>query len=211
MIKAIFWDNDGVLVDTERLYFDATRQVLASVGVTLTKELYTELILVQARGAWYLAEAKGVSLARIEQLRNERNALYSELVRQDHPVIDGVPEVLGALYGHYVMGVVTSSRKEHFDLIHQSTGLLKYFNFVLTGEDYQKYKPEPEPYLLAVHKSGCTKEECLAIEDSERGLVSAKEAGIRCFVIPTELTQSCNFSRADTILKSAKEILTQLS
>ena len=46
MIKAIFWDNDGVLVDTERLFFAATQQVLATVGVTLTKELYIELILV---------------------------------------------------------------------------------------------------------------------------------------------------------------------
>ena len=51
MIKAIFWDNDGILVDTERLYFLATQRVLATVGVSLTKEQYIELFLVQGKGA----------------------------------------------------------------------------------------------------------------------------------------------------------------
>jgi beta-phosphoglucomutase-like phosphatase (HAD superfamily) len=55
MIKAIFWDNDGVLVDTERRYFLATQQVLATTGIPLTKEQYIELFLVQGKGAWHLA------------------------------------------------------------------------------------------------------------------------------------------------------------
>jgi HAD superfamily hydrolase (TIGR01509 family) len=105
------------------------------------------------------------------------------------------------------MGIVTSSRKEHFELIHQSSDLLKYFNFVLTGDDYTTFKPNPDPYLLAVKKSGFQKEECIAIEDSERGLRSAKSAGIGCIVIPTELTKTGNFSQADKILGNIKEIL----
>ena len=52
--KAIFWDNDGVLVDTEHVYFEATRQVLASAGIDLTRDEYIELFLVQGRGAWHL-------------------------------------------------------------------------------------------------------------------------------------------------------------
>lgn len=109
------------------------------------------------------------------------------------------------------MGIVTSSRKEHFEIIHRSSGLLKYFDFFLTGEHYTKFKPNPEPYLLAVERSGCKKEECLAIEDSERGLTSAKSAGIYCYVIPTELTRGGNFSSADKVLGNIKEIITELS
>jgi beta-phosphoglucomutase-like phosphatase (HAD superfamily) len=60
MIKAIFWDNDGVLVDTERLYFRATQHVLATVGIPLTKEQYIDLFLVQGKGAWHLAADKGL-------------------------------------------------------------------------------------------------------------------------------------------------------
>lgn len=167
MIKAIFWNNDGVLVDTEGLYFAATQQILATVGVTLSKEQFIELILVQGKGAWHLAIEKGVSPNCVEDLRNQRDNLYSKLLCQDCSIIDGNREVLEALHGHYLMGIVTSSRKEHFELIHQSSGLLKYFNSVLTGEDYTKFKPNPEPYLLAVKKSGFRKEECIVVEDSE--------------------------------------------
>ena len=189
MVKAIFWDNDGVLVDTERLYFAATQQILATVGITLSKEQFIEWMLVQGTGAWHLAIEQGISPNCVQDLRHQRDSLYSELLRQDCSIIDGTREVLEYLHGRYLMGIVTSSRKEHFELIHQSLDLLKYFNFILTGDDYTKFKPNPDPYLLAVKKSGFQKEECIAIEDSERGLRSAKGAGIGCIVIPTELTK----------------------
>ena len=74
MIKAIFWDNDGVLVDTERLYFRATQQVLATVGIPLTTAQYIDFFLVQGTGAWHLAAAQGLSPSAIEQLRH-RNVI----------------------------------------------------------------------------------------------------------------------------------------
>jgi len=83
MIKAIFWDNDGVLVDTERLYFRATQQVLATVGIPLTTAQYIDLFLVQGTGAWHLAAEHGLSPSAIEQLRHERNTLYSTLLGQE--------------------------------------------------------------------------------------------------------------------------------
>ena len=206
-MKAIFWDNDGVLVDTERLYFSATRQILSAVGVSLTKEMYVDLLLVQGKGAWHLAKEKGISEEGVERLRDERNALYGDLLLREQTVMDGAEEVLRALHGKYVMGIVTSSRKDHFELIHRHSGLLKYFDFILSGGDYARHKPHPEPYLAAVERSGFKKEECLAVEDSERGLASAKAAGIHCYVIPTELTHNGNFSGADKVLTSIKDIL----
>ena len=208
--KAILWDNDGVLVDTERLYFRSNVQILAGVGVTLTKEMFVELFLVQGRGAWHLAAEKGISPSDIERLRGERNALYGALLEQESIVIDGVREVLGALDGKYVMGVVTSSRRDHFERIHRSTDLMHYFDFVITGDDCTMMKPNPEPYLLAVGRSGCSKEECLAVEDSERGMTAAKDAGIRCVVVPTALTRNSNFARADAKLESIKEVMREL-
>ena len=101
MIKAIFWDNDGVLVETEHLYFQATQQVLASVGIRLTREEYIELFLVQGRGAWHRAEEHGIAPDRIEQLRNERNALYSDrnLIRTYPASAVGKIKVNGILNG----------------------------------------------------------------------------------------------------------------
>ena len=197
MIKAILWDNDGVLVDTEHLYFRATRQILAQVGVDLTRELYVELLLNQAKGAWHLAAERGVTRPEIERLRKERNALYSEFLRKEQTVIDGAEETLARLYGKFVMGIVTSSRRDHFEIIHQSTNLLQYLDFILTSDAYTKFKPDPEPYLLAVERTGLEKHECIVVEDSGRGLAAAKNAGIKCWVILNRLTEGCDFSGAN--------------
>ncbi len=210
MIKALFWDNDGVLVDTERLYFLATREVLATVGVDLTREAFIALFLVQGKGAWHLVRQRRFSPPAVEQLRDERNALYSRLLSQEQVVMEGVRDVLGALCGKYTMGVVTSSRREHFELMHQSTGLLPYFSFVIAAGDYTKSKPDPEPYLLAVERCGLNREECLAIEDSERGLASASAAGIRCIIVPTDLTRGCPFAGAHKVVGSITDILSEL-
>ena len=146
MVKAVFWDNDGVLVDTEHLYFQATKQVLASAGVELTEQEYVELFLVQGRGSWHLAEARGIPASEIDRLRDVRNALYSEWLVRAPLVAAGVASVLDSLRGKYMMGVVTTSSREHFEVIHRSSGLLKYFDFVLLPGDYARKKPHPDPY-----------------------------------------------------------------
>jgi HAD superfamily hydrolase (TIGR01509 family) len=211
MIKAILWDNDGVLVDTEHLFFLATQKILASVGVVLSQEMYVDLFLVQGKGAWHLAEAKGITPANVIQLRIQRDAQYLNLLSTQAKVNDGVEEVLSTLHCKYLMGVVTSSQREHFELVHNTTGLMKYFAFILTCEDYIKFKPDPEPYLTAIQKSGFKKEECIAIEDSERGLASATAAGLKCFIIPNRLTRSGVFLNAHKILKNIRDLPAELT
>jgi HAD superfamily hydrolase (TIGR01509 family) len=206
VIKALLWDNDGVLVDTEHLYFEATRRVLASAGVELTEQQYIDHFLVAGRGAWHLLEERGAGENEIARLRDERNDLYGRLLREGPRAIPGVAETLQALHGRYVMGVVTSSRKDHFDLIHEHTGLLQYFDFVLTASDYPRVKPYPDPYLAAVARSGVGADACIAIEDSERGLEAATLAGVRCIIVPTALTSGGRFPGAYRVLTSAGEI-----
>lgn len=210
MIKAIFWDNDGVLVDTERLYYIATQRVLAGVGVVLTKEQYIELLLVQGRPPWYLAEEKGFPPDGIEKLRDKRNTLYSVLLEEEDIIIGGARDALEELGKRYMMGIVTSSRPDHFAIIHRRTGFLKYFQFAITLADYSHSKPHPEPYLKAIESSGFSPEECLVIEDSERGLTAAREAGIRCIVIPNEFTRDSNFDGAYKVIKDLEELLAEL-
>jgi HAD superfamily hydrolase (TIGR01509 family) len=206
MIRAVFWDNDGVLVDTEKLYFQATRELLLRTGVTLTEALFRQISLVEGRSAFDLAKAKGVSQEEIERHHAERNRRYTELLTGGVSVIDGVVEILGALRGKVSQAIVTSSRREHFDAIHAGTGLLAWFDFVLTREDYVLSKPNPEPYLTALKKSGFKADECLVVEDSPRGLASALAAGIRCLVIPNDLTRGAPFAGAWRVLESCREI-----
>jgi HAD superfamily hydrolase (TIGR01509 family) len=206
VIKAILWDNDGVLVDTEHLYFEATRVVMSSAGVDLTEQQYVEHFLIEGRGAWHLLQERGAGADEIALLREQRNDVYSQLLRRGPHAIPGVAETLEALRGRYVMGVVTSSRKDHFDLIHEHTGLLQYFDFVLTAGDYPRTKPYPDPYLAAVERSGVGADACVAIEDSERGLEAATLAGVRCIVVPTALTRSGRFEQAYRVVPGVRDV-----
>lgn len=207
MINAIFWDNDGVLVDTEHLYFLATRKTLATRGITIDETQYLELFLQQSRGILHFAREHGWSNEDLERVRRERSALYSALLRRQSRVIDGVADVLEALHGRYTMGIVTSSQREHFDIIHASSGLLQYFQFVIAAGDYDHPKPHPEPYLKAVARTGVAKDACIVVEDSERGLAAATAAGLKCVIVPSRLTTGCPFTGAYKVLADIREIL----
>lgn len=206
MLEAVLWDNDGVLVDTEPLYFRATRELLAQAGVELSAAEFIRRSLRDGHSAFDLLRDRGVSVEEIEALRVARNARYSDLLRADVPVRDGVRESLAALYGRVPMGIVTSSLREHFALAHRHTGLLGYFRFALTREDYERSKPDPEPYRVAAERHGWRPEECLVIEDSPRGLTAATRAGMRCIVVPTELTRGGDFARALCVLDSVRDV-----
>lgn len=210
MTRAIFWDNDGILVDTERLYFAATRQALDHAGIALTQARYVQLFMVESSGLLEVAREAGLTDVEREHIRSERDTLYSNLLTQAPLVMPGVDDVLRQLHGNYVMGVVTSSYREHFDQIHQRTGLLPFFDFILTGEDCAAVKPDPDPYLRAVARSGVQPADCLAVEDTERGLRAAKAAGVRCAVLPNPMVEDGDFSAADAVLSRLGEVMALL-
>jgi HAD superfamily hydrolase (TIGR01509 family) len=205
MIKAIFWDNDGILADTEPLYFRATSEVLAEFGVELTQQQFIDISLRDVNSLFSLV-ADQLTPTQMDAARNARNQRYAELLQTDPRILPGVEETLANLHGKIRMAIVTSSRPEHFALIHHRSGLLKYFEFVLARDDYRHSKPHPEPYLTALQKSGLQPEACLVIEDSERGLLAARRAGLRCFVIPGRLTRVGDFSAAQRVLADIREV-----
>jgi len=206
MFTALLWDHDGVLVDTEALYFQATREVLATVGATLTEDNYRQHFLVESRGAWHLAAARGVTDEAIVLLKQQRNARYAELLAGGDRLIPGAMAVLTQLAPHFRMAIVTSSQRAHFDVIHRATGLPALFSFVFAREDYAESKPDPEPYLRAVAKIGVPASACLVIEDSRRGLLAAKAAGLTCWVVPSALTAHSSFDEADRRFDSLADV-----
>jgi HAD superfamily hydrolase (TIGR01509 family) len=201
MVEAILWDNDGVLVDTEGLFFQATRSTLARAGVDLTPELYLDYAMRQGRSTLDLVAARGWSPEQVDALRDARNLMYANLLRTERSVFPKVLQILQALSGKVRMAVVTSSRREHVEIAHERNGLAGFFEFILAWEDYQYSKPHPEPYQMALQRLNLPAERCVVIEDSERGLASALAAGLRCVVVPNELTQGCAFQGATAILR----------
>ena len=206
MIKNIFWDNDGVLVDTEKYYFQSTIETIASVGINISKEEFIEFSLKESKGVWYLAVNKGLDPEILSDLKKQRNLLYNKYVRTKDIFLPGVDKTLKLLYNQYRMAIVTTSKKTDFDAIHQRTGYLKYFEQWLTLGDYEKSKPFPDPYLAAVEKMKVKPMETIVVEDTQRGLISANAAGLQCIIISTELSKHQDFSAAFTVLESIKDL-----
>jgi HAD superfamily hydrolase (TIGR01509 family) len=200
----VLWDNDGVLVDTEGLYFRATKIVLAKVDVLLTAQQFKQISLRDGMSTFKLAEERGIGGDEVARLRRERDRVFSDFLRAECPVIPGAKEALRALHGKVRMGVVTSSSREHFEIAHARSGLTEYMDFILTREDYEQTKPHPEPYLTAIRRHGLDRSKCIVVEDSERGLAAATAAGLNCLVVLSELT-------ADGEFRTARKVLTDIS
>jgi HAD superfamily hydrolase (TIGR01509 family) len=211
VIEAVFFDNDGVLVDTEGLYFQATREVLAAHGVTLDEESYLQLFLREARGAWHLLAERGASDAAIEAAREARNRRYAALIEEGDVLVPGAAALVGRLAGRFRLGIVTSSDAEPFARAHRRSGLLAHFEFALTREQYARSKPDPEPYLCALARVALPAARCLVIEDSERGLRAAKAAGLACWVVPSPLTRGERFEGADAVLADLAAVAERLA
>ncbi len=210
MFQAILFDNDGVLVDTEALYFRANREVLATAGVDLDEASYVELYLRQGIGAFHLAAERGLSPAEILALRAARNRRYIELVANEDILIPGVFDLLRRLSQRYRLAIVTSAEPEPFARSHARTGLLPFFEVVLTRADTVRAKPDPDPYLMAVSRLDIDGAQALVIEDSERGLRAAKAAGLACWVVPSGLTRGGDFSAADAVLPDLAAVADRL-
>ena len=204
--RYIFWDNDGVLVDTERYYLQASQEALATVEIALSSAQFAEISLGAGRSVLDLAVASGVSAQLIAELKEWRDSRYATLLDEEEIALEGADEVLRALHGKLGMAVVTSSRKQHFEIIHRRTGFTAYFEFCLTREDYTHSKPSAEPYLLALQRCGLAAEDVLVIEDSPLGLHAAKAAGLACWVLPGRHTSAEDFAGADRILPDIREI-----
>jgi HAD superfamily hydrolase (TIGR01509 family) len=204
----IFFDNDGVLVDTEHLYMEASRAVLAEVGIELTDREYIELFMRQNRGMLHYADSHGWSADVLQALRARRDSLYADSLAREPLVLDGVEETLDLLSRRARLAIVTSSRREHFEIIHARTGLLRYFEFVLASGDYPESKPHPSPYLTAVTRAAVEPSACLVVEDSERGLAAACAAGLRCVIVPSRLTQGAVFAGAWRVVDNVRDLAT---
>ncbi len=202
----VLWDNDGVLVDTEGRYFQATRTVLGTVGIELSVEQFRAISLRQGESAFLLAEERGIEAERIAGLRAERDRIYAKSLEAGCCVIDRVEEVLQSLHRKVRMAVVTTSRREPFEIVHAHSDLLGYFDFVLTREDYEQSKPHPEPYLTAMRRYGARSDQCVVVEDSERGLAAATAAGVDCIVVLNEWTRDATFDDALAVVEGIADV-----
>jgi HAD superfamily hydrolase (TIGR01509 family) len=205
MKSYLLWDHDGVLVETEPWYFEATRQCIRELGVELDHARYLK-DMAGGHSAWHQASELGASREQIESCKNRRNQLYQRFLLEKDIEIAGVEAVLAQLAVNYAMAIVTTAKRSDFELIHAQRNIVEHMEFVLTNGDYPRAKPAPDPYLAALTRFSATPEQALVIEDSERGLRAAIAAGIDCVVVANEFVTGQNFSEATHFIDSLADL-----
>jgi HAD superfamily hydrolase (TIGR01509 family) len=173
--RAILWDNDGVLVDTEKVFFEANRRELAALGIEASWADFEEINL---RGGVSLLTLSKLDGDELRALYARRDALYTRLLGTEAIAIAGMADLVARLALRFHMGIVTSSHREHFEIIHARSGMLAHFGFHVVREDYVLAKPQPDSYLVGIERSGLPRERCIAVEDSPRGVTAARAAGL---------------------------------
>lgn len=202
--KYILFDNDGVLVETEVWYYEASKRALKEFfDVDIKFDEYMDL-MTAGNGVWIAAV--GASDEEKIIARNQRDVYYQEYLRNEDISIQNVHTILSELQKKYKMGIVTTSRRVDFEIIHKNSGIIEFMNFVLCVEDYPRSKPHPDPYLKGLELFNATKEETIIIEDSERGLISANRAGIECIIVHNEFTKTQDFTTAKCKIDSLSEL-----
>lgn len=200
---AVVFDMDGLMFDTERLYYRVGGEVLARRGKEMTPELSGAMMGLRSGEALELMRRWHGLSDSVEKLAEETDALLLGLLRSELRPMPGLMALLAALDERSLpRAVATSSSRLHAQTALAQLELTDRFAFVLAAEDVVHGKPHPEIYLLAAERVGVDPESILVLEDSQAGVQAAKAAGAVCLVVPHEHNGGQDFSLADAVVPS---------
>jgi len=183
IIKAILFDHDGTIVDSEKAHFEMWRNVLIVYDIELSYEEYTNQYagIPTTTNAITITENYSIDATPFElvKAKNEQSKQY--LLKQAFPLMKGAIDSIRYFHKQgYKIGIVTGAGREGVAVSLVEHGLEKYVSVCVSGDDVVNSKPAPDCYLLAAEKLGFQPSECLAIEDTYNGSLAAIGAGIKC-------------------------------
>jgi HAD superfamily hydrolase (TIGR01509 family) len=201
----VIFDLDGVLIDSEGLYYRAYSEVLAPYGVSVSREEYEEHWIAQGTGPEYIVAKHNLPCSP-DELRQLRSPIYLHLLETEVTLMPYVEEALSRLVPHFVLTVATNTNREHLDFILRRFGIERFFPVTVARQDYKGAKPLPDAFLTAAEKLGLLPARCLVVEDTYKGVTAAADAGMACIAVPNEYTLHNDFSRASLVLPSLAEL-----
>lgn len=209
MIKAVIFDMDGTMVDSEVLHSKAYEQVLKNHGF---EPEYNELGIVFTPGikGWPGLVGNYDIKEDYALLTQEKRRIFSELISSIQPM-PGFLRLLKFLKEKkYKLGIATSSHPDTATRVLKALQIENIFDVVCGTDDTQKAKPFPDIYLRAAKNLQVDPSECLVFEDSETGVTSAVTAGMKVVAVPSPYTKHQNFDAAYLILPSLNKVTLSL-
>jgi len=195
VLRAVIFDFDGVIVDSERAHFEMFRRVLAEEGVPLTWEQYYGRYLAMDDKGCFTAVLSDRGIAadasKVSDLVRRKSRYYSEHAQGSLEMIPGSVELLDALRREGIPAAIASGAlRNEIEHVLDVRGLRGHFSVIVSAEDCSAGKPDPEPFLKAMDAlsrevPGLRPPECLVVEDSLHGIAAAKKAGMKCLAVAT--------------------------
>ena len=202
-LQAVVFDMDGLMFNTEDLYQDVGRELLARRGCQLTDELLTQMmgrrssVSLQIMIDWHQLDAT------VAQLESETDELFADLLPRRLAPLPGLLELLDSLErAGLPKAIATSSRRAFAVDVLGTFDMEQRFAFVLTSEDVQRGKPDPEIYLLAADRLRLRPGQLMVLEDSENGCRAAVRAGTHAVAVPGNHSDQHDFGGSRLIADS---------
>ncbi|ADQ15502.1 HAD family hydrolase [Halanaerobium hydrogeniformans] len=209
MIKAVIFDMDGVIVDSEPIYEKADKEIFQRYGINLSDKELQNYIGVNLLDIWtdlfnkyhFKGEYKDYEVE--DFIEEHVHGHYKVLSESDElALMPGIKEWFEYFKAKsYKMIIASSSYEPIIELIYQKFGLAKYMEGYVDGNSVEKGKPEPDIFLQAAENLGVKAEECLVIEDSEHGISAANQAGMKSIGFDRDTDYNQDLSSADILIK----------
>lgn len=186
-IKAVVFDLDGVLVNTDRFHYLAWKSILQDLGKDFSVEDNEQIKgIARSRSLEILLQMKDIKMSEVEKMRvlRKKNNLYLEYITEidEDYLLAGVREFLELLKFNGLRTAIAST-SDNTSLVLEMTGLKKYFDVIIDGYKVKAPKPNPEVYLVSAIELQIEPDECAVFEDSRAGVLSAKRAGMKVVAV----------------------------
>lgn len=186
MIKAIIFDMDGLMIDSERVTFECYQEILKGMNLTMDEEFYKTLLGKPLKGIYQRFYDVYGNDFPIEDVIKDVHALMAKRFETEGvPIKTGLKSLLEYLKeNNYKTIVATSSNRDRVDTILSQAQITNYFDDSICGDEVTKGKPNPEVFLKSCQKLGVNVDEAIVLEDSEAGIQASYDAGIKVICIP---------------------------
>jgi HAD superfamily hydrolase (TIGR01509 family) len=199
-VKGLIFDMDGLMIDSERLYFQAERELASRFGREASDELLGRMM--GRKGL----ESMGIFVKELklpltaEEALALRTPLMRRLIAEDLRPMPGLGHILEAFAGRLKLAVATGASRKLLDIVVDRLGIRDKFDLLLPSDGIKSGKPDPEIFLAACAGLGLPPAECVVLEDSGNGVLAGRRAGCYVVAVPSAYSREHDFSPADAVV-----------